>query len=621
MERHLHLVEVFNFCEVSTSIPSAREQSIEYAKKTGFGNLGFQDSPSLRLVLAVSKGDNSHSSTAVGKASMLGNQLRACNPNGSKFRMELASYMQDSCLGATSMPDPKYLPGIMGGCGVPSLFGNPVNDYLYVKAFKGGSYSRVYGTATEEAKDAVFKLDMGIPADVVLCNRLRQKQDYLHGTYANLVLVPPETLGGLRTESLPPPLYGKMGTNSLVAGCEMRLLRTKRLLTQSSALLEIDRTWRLQQTLVGLMSVETSERAAKEISRAGRKRFDGALSSNAAFVNLLNRKANGSEVETLIREGFHPVTTGVMAFTKENAKWLFYGGRGQGYNIADIPSSEDMYVRDEVSMEVTMKISGIPISPIFNRRPPAKIWTVTRLGLWQIDGDQEQWADRIVNRLSSLRRPGHQTLDYSEVIPVLEEDREWVSDDTYIIGAVSRDTAEEPRSQTVLLISSDKRLANQLAQTTANFVVRIEPGPLALKLGLSTMSSTTVIPIEMVTSLLRPGFFSDKMIPEPNRMYIDTGSVSATLLRMGKEQNSLGSKVNYYHRELTSAGYTSNGRVSEVRRLLLDPDAISIKVDVIWPNTIKMEFEERLLSVPLGRDREKTSWINRPRRLMKKYLS
>jgi hypothetical protein len=116
---------LWNFCEVTGGIPTSVEQMFHHCRKVnGFENLGFVDTPPLRILLDVSKGESSHSSTMPGKATMLGNRMRT--PRSELLRdWYLASYLQDGLLRTSKSTEPKYLPQIMGGSGVRAPFGLP----------------------------------------------------------------------------------------------------------------------------------------------------------------------------------------------------------------------------------------------------------------------------------------------------------------------------------------------------------------------------------------------------------------------------------------------------------------------------------------------------------------
>jgi hypothetical protein len=78
----------------------------------------------------------------------------------------------------------------MGGIGLPAPFGNWKNIYRFVWSYKDGRYQRIYGSAMNELKQASESLAAGRPVHLSLCNRLRDKQQYLFGTYSDKIFVP-----------------------------------------------------------------------------------------------------------------------------------------------------------------------------------------------------------------------------------------------------------------------------------------------------------------------------------------------------------------------------------------------------------------------------------------------
>jgi len=129
---------LWNFCEVTSVVPSTQLGDIQRAKRKGFTELEFVDTPPLRIIIDVQKGDRSHSSTTTGKAQMLGSRIRSARTS-LKPTLEVATWMQDSNLGTCNAPDPKYLPQVLGGSGHPPLWGVWQNTYLYLQAYKHGT--------------------------------------------------------------------------------------------------------------------------------------------------------------------------------------------------------------------------------------------------------------------------------------------------------------------------------------------------------------------------------------------------------------------------------------------------------------------------------------------------
>jgi len=575
--------ELYNFCEVTSSIPCARQQSLEFAKKRGFGVIGYVDSPPLRLILDVKKNNAlEHSSTEVGKCSMLGIRIRDTKPQ-LLLRMQLAGSLQDGCLRTSSMKEPKPMPVDLGGCGAPSNWGDPRNTYLYMKSFRKGTYDRVYGSAINEARRVVQEADRGLPAVAVISDMLRSRQDYLHATFAEKIAIPSSELIG-RREGMPPPLYRAAGVTSGVTGVERRLVRAKLLLPEREARLEWDRESQLSDILMGASPVVISLQRKEQESRSRRERFGGALSGNAAFQNLLRRRADGSEIEKLRQEGFLIATSGRLRMTYEDAIWVHEGCKGEIFTFADLPRSSDMFLREEVSSERTFKIPDLLLHPV-TQSGRREVQTVTRLGLWQISQPMEQWAKEKVAKLRVLREDYPDGPPQHAVREVLRENPEWVADDSLITARVFEDVRDEVSTQTVVLVTRDKRLCRQLAQTTNTIVIGLDPVAVAFAYPYKIYSAGMEITPSEVVSILEEGYFHSKGIRVPSHVYIDTGSMAAALLDKG-----LSNRPDKIYREtLHEAAHVAGQRVCTLARQSLASEGVRSQVILAWPTTVTSE--------------------------------
>lgn len=482
----------------------------------------------------------------------------------------LACWIQDGCLNTVKNSEPKYLEGIVGGAGCPPLWDNPVNSYLYVRAYKSGSYARVYGTAINEARDAVNQLDAGRPASVILCKRLREKQEYLHATYASSVLIAPkQPLERLQGEELPPPLYVAAGSGAFVQAAERRLLAAKRTITRTQAEVEMARTERICTSILGLTEIKDLERLRRLKRRGMTERFEMALSANAAVQALLKRCANGSEVQTLIGEGFLHVGVGVVDITKEDVFWLCSGGRGEVYTVQDIIPSEDMFVRAEISTEESLKVPGIQLWTRMTGKPPLVRTTQARVGLWQVSTAQEEWSDRVVDRMLRFRELGI-TPGARELLHVLNEDREWVSDDSILIEYSRSVTVGRPIG-TLCLVSADIRLAKHMATATGFHVVAVHPESVIKLIPRTEWSSTSVL-TDAESELLRETIDLRGRVPRIQEIFLDTGSFSSSAMRIEKTLTDQGlptgsiRKVAFVYEEYTSEGRQSRTQIKVMER-------------------------------------------------------
>lgn len=547
----------WNFCEVTSQIPCGPEGSLDYARKTKFDYLEFSDSPTIRVIIDVQKADRSHSSTKTGKANIMCS--RASTPQThNKTRMNIASWFQDGCLVTTDSKEPKYMSKMLGGSGGTGLFGEPDNSYLYMLEYKHGSYSRVYGSAIQEARTCVSRMDYGDASNAILCQRLREKQDYLHATFAGNVMIPPKVLKPLDDQKVVTPLYTAAGTKAFIQGMENRLIQTRTLVTRRAAEVEMMRSKRIVETLFGYENVLETERVEKCRLKALRDRFEGALSANSAVQNLLNRHADGSEVHRLIQEGFLYSTDGVLELTRESVHWIDEGGKGQIYTIHDLPQSQDMYLRSEVSMEESLRISGIPLLPAFNNKRLKAYRTRAEIGLWQVSAEKEQWAENIGSELQKIREMINRPLSYPELLPVFYKNREWVSDDTLIVGRALEEIGERSRS-TAVLLSADFRLARNLARTCSCnvIVIRVESIINCIYKNLNFLQNPSV---EELKSLCDIKDFAAG-VPEPTYIYVDSGSSATALMRTEVDATGNGrTGSNIYRKTLQSMDKLATGR-------------------------------------------------------------
>jgi hypothetical protein len=178
-------ITVYNLAEVTSMIPTNRLQSFDYARKNDFNNLGYIDVAPIRIVEDVTKQIMDHSSTSPGKFSMMAGKLRTPRSGLAKELIHVANWLQDGMLRSYMAKEPKYLPTNLGGSNCEASFGNWVNQFLYLKTYKHGTYERITATAINEARRCLTDMDRDIPVKSDLINTLRRKQEYLHGTYKN----------------------------------------------------------------------------------------------------------------------------------------------------------------------------------------------------------------------------------------------------------------------------------------------------------------------------------------------------------------------------------------------------------------------------------------------------
>jgi hypothetical protein len=446
--------------------------------------------------------------------------------------MFFTNFLQDGCLLTNRSPEPKYLPTMMGGAGSPALYGSARNLFLYMMAYKGGGYSRVYGTSTKELKDCLFRLETGAGYTVPhFTLKLRDKQEYLFGTYDEKVFVPTNSWVAQEKGKMPPPLYELGSANNSLASYEARLCAAKVLITRTQAETEVERTKRTNEILFGFETVSSLKSKEKILSRTGRQKFEGALYSNSAFSNLLSKTASGKDVNELLKDkSFNLVTSGAREFTLEHAKWIHAGLKSDTYSIKDLLRCEDMFLRSEVSTEEDMKVSKI--GRMWTREGKQILTeTKTQIGLWQVSPGLYDWAKQVEDQLvqeRGLREVA--TIPRSAVASIYLNHREQVSDDPLIIEMLRQKTANGIITDAVCVITQDKALCKRAAMLCGVKVLRISTYALPLALNGELLPKTPAL-LEGHVSVLRKYVEFPENYPRVTHVMVDTGSLEEMLMK------------------------------------------------------------------------------------------
>lgn len=527
-----------NFCEVTTIAPRSQVGSWNYARKTNTTQkLEYVDVMPLRIVLDVSKSNQGdHSSSTPGKASMAGPKMAYCRPDMKEVLM-LGNLLQDGCLLTHRAKEPKYLPTIMGGSGAPPLFGDPRNLLLYLQAYRGGGHSRVYGTSTNEIMQLFAQMEQtGVYVPPELTLRLRMKETYLYGTYKEKVFVPTKTYMNIFKETqLPPPLYetGKAATDIAIG--ESRLLNAKLLITRSQAEVELEKTRKNSQILFGTITCAGANLEARRQKTASTQAFDGALSANTALARMLERRANDSDAEKLMKDSFFKFSVaGERDFTLSHAQWIADGAKSNTYDIRDLRRPEDMFVRTEVSTEENMKVSGI--ERLWMRKGKAVLTeTTAKVGLWQVSQSMYQHAEETLRLLVEARdRSDGSILDRSTVTKILYDRRQNDADDPHIISKALSDVASTAVGVgLIVLISTDRQLGFVLAAQTGKKTLRVAPSTLVPIFGANAEETINAMDGNPALFAKFVEVHNDLRVnlSQVLNVYVDTGSLQAALTR------------------------------------------------------------------------------------------
>jgi hypothetical protein len=570
----------WNFCEVTSIVPCDPKQNLEYARSGSFNHIGYIDAPVLRTILDVQKADRSHSSTSVGKTAMMSSRIRTIRKE-SRTRMHIATWIQDGCLRTSHIPDPKYLHQLVGGSGHIPLWNVPENTYLYVKAYKNGTYDRVYGSAINELRIALSDMEVGRAPSVVLCQRLREKQEYLHGTYAEKVLIlDRKTISQESTEVK--PLYKALAPLSGLRGVENRLIQTRRVMQGKDALVELQRTQRILEALFNTNGVRESERIERIKNFQKRKEYEEALQGNSAFQRLLNRDASDNDVIDLLKQGFLPSVGGVVELTRQLIDFMV-SGQSECYTIDDIPLTGDVYLTSEVSVEATMRVPNIPLKPRYGSRAGKVQLTEARLGLWQVSKSQEEWADDIVEQLTLERARTGRPLVTPDVLPRFSERMEWVRDDTHVIRDVINLTEKKPPGS-VLLVTKDYKLCRRVAKTAGTTVIALSPESVIINNKREVWSEESAK--DVCRSLLHAHRENlEHVAPKVYDVIVDIGNFKAHAEHMANGVNDHGHKTGAVYRcNLLEADFTLQGRRSLTEFVLLN-GANNYPIRIISPHS------------------------------------
>jgi hypothetical protein len=562
---------LFNLCNVTSILPRHKEGSFYKARKTNdFRNLEYIDGCPLRLITDVRKAMNDHSSTTAGKISTLTSRTN-CQRDDVSTQLQIASLLQDSYLRSSRSEAPKYLPKELGGSGSKALFNNAMNLYLYVRGYRGGGYSRLYGSATEETIGVLKDLESNTPAEPIISPWLRRKQEYLHGTYRNLVLVPRP--GVIQEKgSLPAPIYEAGGTQSAMLSTEHRLCRAKRLVTQTQALIQQEQLFKLNELLKSDFTVAEQQMLHDLDKKETAAKFGMALNANTAFMNLIKSRGGPNDVKTL-RNLFDISIYGCRDFTHQHARWIFHGCRSETFHISNIITTENMFLADDILDPGTLRVSGIKLITKGHKHEHFR-YTTSKPGLYRIGKGMEDWADNLVNSLESAVKLYDRPIPRDVLLDIFANAREWVTDDDILIAAARTGVYNDIAHNPIIFVSTDRPLSRKLADAIGTNIWRVHPAPLLCL--REEWDNTSKLTAKEVLPLLKP-----VKGPQARFVIIDTGSLqaeSSLAIESSPITRTIVSRRLIHHTTL------SNGnRVAEYESWVTKTDINSVGVEVFKP--------------------------------------
>jgi hypothetical protein len=520
----------WNFCEVTSIVPRYIEGSLNVCRKTGFDNIEFVDAPVMRLIGDYQKASRDHSSSAVGKASLLAKKIRNCR-SSCRTRLQLSNWIQDGCLRTNQSTEPKYLPWILGGSGATPVYEYWGNTFLYMLCYKHGTYTRVYATAIQELRDAVDDIAQNKRFNYpILSERLRQKQEYLHYTYDNLVLVPQRDIVSLPEQIDRPgkeiiPVYQANQPDNYTQGVVKRLISTREVLDRKQAELEIEYSNKLAVYLFGTRNFRDNEKIRKQLSLQKRERYEYALRGNSAAQRLLDRVATGNEPQQLIKEGWIVSTSGQRDLWLDQIRWVCEGmyDIDHVYTAEDIPKNFELYLSEELTLSNTMRVPNVPIITRTKQGIIART-TKAKFGLYMVPDQEIAWSRQVVLELRRLRDLYHRPPNNNDILRIVSNTREYISDDSVIVKLVTEAVKENVRS--LVIFTNDRKLVQYIAwRFPATTVIRMLPRILWFALRRNSIPSDRDATEFLYDYRKR---FSDVHTP-PTRGFVDSGSYSEFL--------------------------------------------------------------------------------------------
>jgi cell fate (sporulation/competence/biofilm development) regulator YlbF (YheA/YmcA/DUF963 family) len=431
-----------------------------------------------------------------------------------------------------------------------------------MKTFKGGGYDRLYGTAVEEAKEAIRLTESGKPTSMILSKILRDNDELAFGTFAKYVAIPVPILTDMGVE-MPTPVYKAGGVMNNLASFENRLRRARMIVTKTEAQVLMERGRTIKDFIFTSSDIGRCKDEQKLQKARARARVVDALHGHSAFMRLVQRTGNMNDITKLIREEWAICVTGQPEFKLEHARWLDQGSKGKTLSILDIPQDEDMYFRSDVSEDETMMISGIPLHVLGKEKYLTQV-TKSQIGLYQINSEMLQWAENLSDK---LKMQPERPIGRSRLITLLSEDREWVNDDSSLIGMAIEDFKFFGKNEEAALITRDKRLANQMSISANIRVVMIDPLSLVHVYPDKVWCSTTTLSPREIFDSYGPSAKMKNGLKVPHRVYIDTGSLLSILSSLEEEGEGASRKI--FRRTPVESGIRSGTRFEIFDRVRL----------------------------------------------------
>jgi hypothetical protein len=183
-----------------------------------------------------------------------------------------------------------------------------------------------------------------------------------------------------------------------------------------------------------------------------------------------------TDFDELIKLGFEFTTRGVREFTMEHAAWIAAGSNSRVGNFCldDIPISEDMFIRSEISSDESYLVGGIRLDTVTG--PQQAQITKTKIGLYQISRPMEQWAlDTLQMLIDEKKRKLNCSLLPQDVARIARHDTTWVKDDHALFERAFLESKSMSPIEYFLIITADKKLCRRIANQTQRKVYMLKP--------------------------------------------------------------------------------------------------------------------------------------------------
>jgi hypothetical protein len=240
-----------------------------------------------------------------------------------------------------------------------------------------------------------------------------------------------------------------------------------------------------------------------------------------------------------------------------------------------------MYLKEEITMERILKVSGIPLTPQFTNKSIVERVTRSKTGLWQVSESMEEWAEKVSLELQDVRKTVENP-SYQHIQPILYRNREWVSDDSLLVDRACQ-IANSKTACTLLVVSNDLKLGKTISRTTGLTVALVHPLDVWRNIGKGVMSVESKYTVhEALGTNINTMSVIAGIAPVHNEILVDTGNLSA-YLKLMTEDDDTGDGYHFVQ-TLVATGRNSSGERYQRTRLSKVKDSSVTSVTVYFAN-------------------------------------